>query len=73
MKYAPDANLVTLQIYLPRSDKDAFQRACFMCDTTMSRELRRFILQFSKAPPVPDREYYFPNPYRDIPPDKNQG
>jgi hypothetical protein len=69
MKYSPDTHLVTLQFYLPRGDKEAFQRACFMCDTTMSRELRRFILQFANNPPMLDRNYYFPNPYGQQPVD----
>lgn len=47
-----------IQIYIPAEDKEAFKRACFLCDTTMSRELRRFIRQYANNPPIPKRDYY---------------
>lgn len=50
-------NPTPIQIYLPDVDKEAFKRACFLCDTTMSRELRRFIREYSNNPPIPEREY----------------
>jgi len=53
-----DDNPVLLQLYLPRSQKLAFKRACFLCDTTMSRELRKMIHAYCNNPPLPDRAYY---------------
>lgn len=32
-----------IKIHLPEKDKAAFKRACFVTDTTMAREIRRFI------------------------------
>lgn len=49
---------VLLQLYLPRREKIAFKRACFLCDTTMSREIRKMIYHYCKNPPIPDRGYY---------------
>jgi len=53
-----NTNPVLLQLYLPADEKAAFKRACFLCDTTMSRELRKMIYQYCKNPPVPERDYY---------------
>lgn len=32
-----------IKLKLPEKDKAAFKRACFVTDTTMARELRRFV------------------------------
>lgn len=53
-------NPVALQFYASREEKEAFKRACFMSDTTMSRELRKFIRHFAAHPPKNDRAYYQP-------------
>jgi hypothetical protein len=53
-------NPVALQFYASRQEKEAFKRACFVSDTTMSRELRRFIRQFAASPPGDDRLYHQP-------------
>jgi hypothetical protein len=53
-----NTNPRAIQIYLPDVDKEAFKHACFLCDTTMSRELRRFIREYSQNPPIPNRLYY---------------
>jgi hypothetical protein len=34
---------------LPEKDKAEFKRACFMADTTMAQELRRFIRWYTRA------------------------
>lgn len=53
-----DVHEVPIQFYIPRGDKEAFIRACRACDTTMARELRRFIRSFCENPPVATRNYY---------------
>lgn len=51
---------VAIQFYVDRSEKEAFKRACFISDTSMSRELRRFMRQFSANPPGDPRIYHQP-------------
>jgi hypothetical protein len=41
-------NPVLIQLYLDKSEKKAFKKACFQSDTTMSREIRRFVREYSK-------------------------
>ncbi len=52
------SNPVVLQFYLPKEEKEAFYKNCFQADTTMSRELRRFIREFNADPPTLERLYY---------------
>ena len=54
------SNPVLLQLYLPKEEKEAFVKLCFQSDTTMSREVRRFVREFIANPPTVDRLYYLP-------------
>lgn len=51
-------NPVAVQFFVSKEEKIAFKRACFQCDTTMSRELRRFMREYSSNPPTPSRLYH---------------
>lgn len=55
-----DQHPVCVQFYVSRAEKRAFQQACRLSDTTMSREFRRFMRWFVQNPPGDDRSYYQP-------------
>ncbi len=48
---------VLLQIAITKEEKRQFKKLCFQADTTMSREVRKFIRGFIDNPPVTDRLY----------------
>jgi hypothetical protein len=55
MKYHPLANPVCCQFYLAKDEKDDFKKACWQRDTTMSREIRRMIREYTYSDVAHDR------------------
>jgi hypothetical protein len=51
-------NPVQIQFYVSREEKKAFVDACYYGDTTMSRELRRFVRELIANPPEDTRLYH---------------
>lgn len=51
-------NPEAIQFYLSKTEKQAFKDACWRADTSMARELRRFVRAFAVNPPKSDRLYY---------------
>ena len=51
-----DADLI--QFNTTKQEKRDFKKLCSKADTTMSRELRRFVRGFIDNPPTSDRLYY---------------
>ena len=53
-------DLESIQLYLTKSQKREFKKACRQRQTTMSFELRRFIRAYISSPYVEERLYYAP-------------
>jgi hypothetical protein len=53
-----EEDLSAIQFYIPKYQKLAFKRACFMRDSTMSREFRKFIFEFCKDCEEPRNDIY---------------
>lgn len=55
MKFHPDSNPVCLQFYLEKQEKIDFKNVCWQRDTTMSREIRRMVREYTYSDDAYDR------------------
>lgn len=58
MAYCPTENPVCVQFYLAKEEKELFKRVCRIRDTTMSREIRRMVMDYSREDYKIGRLYY---------------